>query len=473
MHLPCFNLLPETPMNLPATMRSQTKYLPAVLTAIGAAIMLFSPSPLIKAAVLALLSLAFWATALMPEHITALLFFLLALLFSVTSSNIVFSGFSSTAVWLVFGGLIIGSAVSATGLGARTARAAASWLHGSYLKIISGLAAASLLFSFLMPSAMGRVVLLTPIALSIADHFGFHEGRKGRTGILLAVILGTYIPAFGVLPANVPNMVLAGMAETQYHFSILYGSYLLLHFPILSLVKAVLIVGFILFLYPDQPAVITDQEQSKAEPFSRSERILTIVLLLMLVLWMTDFLHHISPAWIALGGAVLLLLPGVDIVSTAQFNQKIKWSSIIFVAGILGLGNMISKTGLGSAAASTVIKLLPLAKEQDFLNYMSVSTASALAGMAATLPAVPAVFTPLTDSLAQATSLPVQALLMMQVVGFSTIVFPYQAPPIVVGLQMGGEKPLTAAKITLPLALISLFILLPLNYFWWKILDWL
>jgi di/tricarboxylate transporter len=268
-------------------------------------------------------------------------------------------------------------------------------------------------------------------------------------------------------------MVLAGMAETQYHLSILYGTYLLLHFPILGAVKTVLIVGFILFFYPDQPAAHSAQEQSKREPLSRNERILTGVLLLMLALWMTDFLHHISPAWIALGGAVLLLLPGVDIVSTAQFNQKIKWSSIIFVAGILGLGGMISKTGLGGAAASAVIKLLPLAEEQDFLNYMSVSTASALAGMAATLPAVPAVFTPLTDSLAQVTGLEEKVLLMMQAVGFSTIVLPYQAPPIVVGLQIGGEKPLTAAKITLPLALISLLVLLPLNYFWWKILDWL
>ncbi len=460
-------------MNLITTLRNNSKLLPIALSGLGAIMLFCSPSPTIRAAILALLSLSFLATAIMPEYITALLFFWLAMLFSVSTSDVIFSGFSSAAVWLVFGGLIIGSAITSTGLGARAARAAAAWLHGSYFKIISGLVTASLLFSFLMPSAMGRVVLLTPIAISIAEHFGFQEGRKGRTGILLAVILGTYIPAFGILPANVPNMVLAGMAETQYHITFLYGSYLLLHFPFLSLIKTILLTGLILFFYNDEPALVLHDEQRTIEPFSLNERILATVLLVMLCLWMTDFLHHISPAWVALGGAIVLLFPGVNIVSTAQFNQKLNWSSIIFVAGILGVGNMINKSGLGHSIATAVISLLPIAKQQDFINYMSVSTASALVGIVATLPAVPAVFTPLTASLAHATDLPIQTLLMMQVVGFSTIVFPYQAPPIVVGLQMGGEKPLVAAKISIPLALISLFFLLPLNYFWWKFLDWL
>ncbi|MCI5121619.1 MAG: SLC13 family permease [Candidatus Electrothrix sp. AUS4] len=380
---------------------------------------------------------------------------------------------SSAAIWLIFGGLVIGIAISSTGLGARLARSAAILLHGSYLKIISGLVLAGLLFSFLMPSAMGRVVLLTPIALSVADHFGFKEGSRGRIGVLLAIILGTYIPAFGILPANVPNMVLVGMAETQYHISILYGTYLLLHFPLLSLVKAVLIIALIRFLFPDQPVATPAQEEQTKNTFSRNELILSLVLVSMLGLWITDFLHHISPAWVALGGALILLMPGVDIVGKKDFNQKINWGAIVFVAGILGLGGVINHTGLGRSLADGITGLLPLGVHQDFVNYMSVSLASALTGMLTTLPAVPAVLTPLSDSLAQATGLPVQTLLMMQVLGFSTIMLPYQAPPIVVGMQLSGEKLFHAAKICLVLALISVFILLPLNFFWWKLLDWL
>jgi len=459
-------------------LKNHLKFSLALFSIVAATcLLLFSPSILSPAetrvAALTIVTIVFWATGVIPEHITSLLFFLLAMVFSISTPDIIFAGFSSAAVWLIFGGLVIGVAISATGLGKRVADWIATRLHGSYLRIIGGLVAAGVLFSFLMPSAMGRVVLLTPIALAMASHFGFAKGTNGRTGVLLAVILGTFIPAFGILPANVPNMVLIGMAETQYQLSLLYGPYFLLHFPVLTVIKAILIVGLILWFYPDQPVEKTEESTQKTAPLSRNEIILAGALIIMLLLWMTDFIHHISPAWIALAGAVFLLFPGVAIVTKKQFNQNINWASIIFIAGILGLGGMINHSGLGHTLASKIITLLPLAEHHNYINYVSISFASALTGIATTLPGVPAVFTPLSDTLAQTTGLSIETILMMQVLGFSTTILPYQAPPIVIGMQLSGEKFASAAKVCLALAAITALFLLPINFFWWKLLGWL
>jgi len=450
----------------------------ALLSIVGATcLLLFSPAILspteTKVAALTVVTIVFWATGVIPEHITSLLFFLVAMIFSISTPDIIFAGFASAAVWLVFGGLVIGVAISATGLGKRVADGVATHLHGSYLRIIGGLVTAGIVFSFLMPSAMGRVVLLTPIALSIATHFGFEKGTKGRTGVLLAIILGTFIPAFGILPANVPNMILIGMAETQYQLHLLYGPYLLLHFPVLTFIKAILIVGLILWFYPDQPIEVPDKSTQKSVPLSRNEIILASALIIMLLLWMTDFIHHISPAWIALAGAVFLLFPGINIINKKQFNQNINWASIIFITGILGLGGMINHSGLGHTLANRIITLLPLAEQQNFINYVSISFASTLTGLATTLPGVPAVFTPLSDTIAQTTGLSIKTILMMQVLGFSTTILPYQAPPIVIGMQLAGEKFSSAAKVCIALAAITAFFLLPINFFWWKLLGWL
>jgi di/tricarboxylate transporter len=395
------------------------------------------------------------------------------MLFSISTADIVFSGFQSTAVWLIFGGLILGIAINSTGLGKRIGARATLYLHGSYLKIISGLVVAGILFSFLMPSAMGRVVLLTPIGIAIANHFGFSEGTNGRTGILLAIIFGTYFPAFAILPANVPNMVMVGMAETQYRISPLYGSYLLLHFPVLGLLKAALIIGIIVYCYPDQPMENGFKESQQYGKLSREEKKLSITILLLLALWMTDFIHHISPAWVTLAGALFLLLPKFGIISSQQFNQKINWGSLIFVAGILGLGGVINHSGLGKALAGELLSLLPLGQQNEFVNYLSISLASTLTGVATTLPGVPAVFTPLSDSISQATALPIKTVLMMQVVGFSTTIFPYQAPPIIIGMQLSGEKFSSAIKLCLILATLTLIFLLPVNYIWWRLLGWI
>jgi di/tricarboxylate transporter len=448
------------------------RFLFFVLACLGVLLLLLSSAPQGQAGGLALLALVLWATGLLPEHLTALLFFLLAMLLAVAPAEVIFSGFASSALWLVFGGLVLGTAISSTGLGKRLAGSAARLLSGSYLKILAGLVAGSLAFSFLMPSSMGRVVLLTPIALSLAEHFGFTQGSKGRTGILLAVILGSYIPAFAILPANVPNMTLAGLAETQYNFSIFYGTYLLLHFPILGLAKALVLVALLYVFYRDQVLQpVTAKEDAAA--WSPQEILLAIVILLMLGLWMTDFLHRISPAWIALGGALFLLFPKIQLVNQNEFNQKINWTSLLFIAGILGLGAMINYTGLGARGADWLLQKLPLQEDQKFSNYVLISVSAALTGMATTLPAVPAVFTPLSERLAQASGFSIDTVLMLQVVGFSTVVLPYQAPPLVVGLHMSGEKLWNAAKISLLLALISIFVLLPINYLWWKVLDWI
>jgi hypothetical protein len=61
--------------------------------------------------------------------------------------------------------------------------------------------------------------------------------------------------------------------------------------------------------------------------------------------------------------------------------------------------------------------------------------------------------------------------LMTQVIGFSNIIFPYQVPPMVVGMQLGGVKAGNAAKLMFSLVLLSIVVLTPINYLWWLILG--
>jgi di/tricarboxylate transporter len=62
---------------------------------------------------------------------------------------------------------------------------------------------------------------------------------------------------------------------------------------------------------------------------------------------------------------------------------------------------------------------------------------------------------------------------MTQVIGFSTTIFPYQAPPLLIGMQLAQVKLTEAIKLCLYLAVISILLLLPLNYLWWNLLGWL
>ena len=431
------------------------------------------PADVMTAAALAVLALGFWASAVLPEHVTALGFFLFAVLFSVAPPAVVFSGFHSTALWLVFGGLIISVAIKRSGLGARIARTLARRLIGtSYPAIIGGVVAIAALLAFFVPSAMGRILMFAPIVMALAERLGFAPGSRGYTGMVLAACLGTSFAGFTILTGNVPNMVLIGASETLYDFVPAYGAYLLLHFPVTGALKLVMLVGCVCLLFPDHPQPVDDDEEEPL-PDDGSARRLMIILVAALALWSTDFIHHISPAWIALAAAILCLLPRIGMVPPSAFNGEVNYSSFFFVAGILGMGAMIADSGLGDYLAGALIEVAGLVPGENGRNFAVMALTSILLCIVTTVPGVPAVMTPLAGGMAAASGLPLETVLMTQVIGFSTLIFPYQTPPVTVGMQLAGIRHRDALRLMVLMTALTLFVLLPLNFAWWSLLGYL
>ena len=88
----------------------------------------------LRPAVLTVFVITCWATGVLPEHVTALAFFGLAMLFSLAPPEVVFSGFLSASLWLVLSGLIVGVAIIRTGLGAWVAQSVLGWFGTSYVQ---------------------------------------------------------------------------------------------------------------------------------------------------------------------------------------------------------------------------------------------------------------------------------------------------------------------------------------------------
>ncbi|EAU1012619.1 citrate transporter, partial [Salmonella enterica] len=73
-----------------------------------------------------------WATSLLPEFMTALLFFAVAMIAKIAPPEVIFGGFASSAFWLVFSGFVLGIAIRKTGLADRAARVLSSRLTDSW-----------------------------------------------------------------------------------------------------------------------------------------------------------------------------------------------------------------------------------------------------------------------------------------------------------------------------------------------------
>ncbi len=429
-----------------------------------------APAHMMHAAAVLLLTISLWATAVLPEHITGLIFLCLCMLLAIAPANVVFSGFASGTLWLVLGGLVLAEAVRATGLGERMARSLFGRFTLSYVGLISVAAIVALMLAFVMPATLGRVLLLLPIYAAAAQRAGLAPGSPGHVGMSLVAVIVSFQCGVTVLPANAPNLVLAGAAETLYNKPIIYMDYLLLHFPVLGCVKAAIIVALICHLFPAVTAKPAASE--KSVPLSPEERRLSVILACALLLWATDFLHGIRPGWVALGAAIAALMPRIGAVPHTVFPERVKLGSFFYVGAVLGFGALAQESGVGKIMGGAMLGALNIEAGHDFVNFIKLTMLATVTTFFTTNPSQPALLAPLAAQMAEAAGWRIEAALMTMAVGFSLMILPYQAPPVMVGMQVAGITLRQVLRLTVPLAVICIFVLTPLDYLWWRILGY-
>jgi di/tricarboxylate transporter len=79
--------------------------------------------------------------------------------------------------------------------------------------------------------------------------------------------------------------------------------------------------------------------------------------------------------------------------------------------------------------------------------------------------------TALAGDIAGATGLPVETVLMMQVPAYSTPLLPYQVVPVLIAARLGSVSIGTATRFCLLLGAITVALLIPLDYLWWRFLG--
>ena len=379
--------------------------------------------PLFLPSLVVVVTILLWATSLLPEFITALLFFTVAMVAKIAPPDVIFGGFASSAFWLVFSGFVLGVAIRKTGLADRAARALSSRLTESWPLMVSSVVLLSYALAFVMPSNMGRIALLMPVVAAMAKRAGILDGTRAWYGLALAVGFGTFQLSATILPANVPNLVMSGAAEGSYGIHLNYLPYLLLHTPVLGWLKGGVLIALICWLFPGKPHA--PRELTPPEPMSRDEKRLAWMLAVVLAMWVSESWHGIGPAW----------------------------------------------TGIGDAVGEALLHVMPLDPEKPFTSFLALTGITTALNFIMTANGVPALYTTLAQSFSEATQFPLLSVIMIQVLGYSTPLLPYQASPIVVAMALVRVPARAGMLLCLVLAVATYLVLLPLDYAWFNLLG--
>lgn len=402
-----------------------------------------------------------WATAVVPGYLVSLLFFFLAATITTVPLPEIFSGFASSAFWLVFSGGVIGMALQESELSRRIGALLASLTGQSYLRALLVFASLSFVLSLVMPSTFGRIAVLVPIAMGYCDVAGLGRSpnASGRHGILLLVIVASYELAAAVLPANLPNVILAGLLEKAAGLHLSFSEYLYIFLPAGILVRGAILIATSYLMFP--ASVQRNVPTPQAAPLSRHEIRVLFLLSVMLLLWFTDTVHGIAPGWIGLGFSLAYLLTSPsNQASTVTGTQKM--DLLWFVAAIIGLTSLIKHLSLDPMGV-----LEPGGwATNSWAIYAAIVVASIGVCFLVTSNAEPALVSPFVIRVL-GDGLLMKMGLLSQVIGYSTTFLPYQSPPIAFGAALADVKPYVAVRYCLVTAALGVIVVAPTNAIWW------
>jgi len=138
---------------------------------------------------------------------------------------------------------------------------------------------------------------------------------------------------------------------------------------------------------------------------------------------------------------------------------------------VLGVATVLTSSGAGSITANFISHLVSLDGRSASFGFALVSLLSTMIAIPATVVGSIAVVNPLLGGIAVSTGLPIKAGFIAEMTGLQMIFFPFQTVPIMVGLMMGGVPAKSVLRLLVPLALVSLAVILPLQILWLRLVG--
>lgn len=390
--------------------------------------------------------------------------FLCGEIFTGTPLDFVYSTLYVNAIWMALGCFVLGVAAIHCGLVDRLAHWMIAQTGFSYASLIVGLMITGFLLSLVIPFAFARIFLILPIVIALADELGYQRTSRGRTGLLFGGIIGSLVPSYAILPATVSSIILQGSAEKLFSIEFSYAEFFIANFPALALPAALLAMALLIFLFREQPS--DRPAPTPASPLTARERWTLVIAGAAAALWATDPFHLLPVTWIAIGAAVLCLLPGIGPLRDVPVSRFVRARTWLCLIGVIGAVTVFNLSGAGEAVSAALAGNLEFSRGANAETYAVLVGLAVVTSVIFTVQAAPAVFAILAKDIGLATGWPIEGVLMTQVAAWVLLILPYALPALMVALRACGLRYRDVLSFVGLYGVIGAVTILPLQ-FWW------
>jgi len=345
----------------------------------------------------------------------------------------------------------------------------------TYPRILLGLIVTDFALTFIIPSGIARVVIMAAVALGLIEAFGMGPGSNIGRGMFLII---TYTAGVfdKMIIAGAASITARGAIERFGGVEVLWSRWFFAYLPC-DIITILIAWRLTLWLYPPERATLSsdtgylDTEIRKMGPLSQLEKRAALLMFMAIALWLTDFLHHISPSVIGLGIGLLAVVPGVGVLTIEDLKRQ-NYLIVFFVAAAVSMGEVLIQTrGLDLLTNIMFARIEPLVTNvwgstivlfwSAFVYHIFLASEVSMLGTSI----------PLLMNFAKSHGIDPLALGMVWTYAAGGKLFVYQSGVLVVGYSYGFFQSKDLLRIGLWLTLVQFLILLLLVPFYWPLIG--
>jgi solute carrier family 13 (sodium-dependent dicarboxylate transporter), member 2/3/5 len=288
-----------------------------------------------------------WITRALDYTVTGLIGCFLFWALGVVRFPVAFSGFANDTAWFLFSALLLGLFARRSGVARRLAYLVMLRIGTTYPRILLGLIVTDFLLTFIVPSGVARLVIMAAVALGLIEAFRAQTGSNVARGMFLVLTYTANIFDKMII-AGAGSITARGLIEKVGGVEVLWSAWFIAFLPC-SILTVLAAWWLTLKMYPPETVSLEGgrdyllDELRKMGPWSELEKRSALLLGVAVVLWLTDFVHHIPPPVIGMGVCLFALLPHVGILE-AEDLRKLNYMPMFLVATAVSMGAALEAT---------------------------------------------------------------------------------------------------------------------------------
>ncbi|MEM6805788.1 MAG: DASS family sodium-coupled anion symporter [Bacteroidota bacterium] len=428
--------------------------------------------------------ICWWLTEALYIAIPALLPLTIFPLLGVMDIKTVAANYSSPIVYLFFGGFVIALALEKVQLHKRIALSIIK-LTGTHANgVILGFMLATALMSMWISNTASTVVML-PIALSVIkllidDQDGFTKGEQSfALAIMLGIAFSANIGGMATLIGTPPNSVMAGFLENEFQITISFVNWMIMGVPLAVILLGVNYFVITKIFYPNklgnmaQSARVIEDELEKLGSIRKEEKFVLGIFFLTALAWilraslnnwfpnlnLTDTSISMISAMAML--SIPLSLNKGNFTLVWEDTKHLPWGILLLFGGGLALANGLSQAGIIDLIGKTIA-------EKEGLSVLAVSSLLIFVMLFMTElmsnVALVAIFSPVVAGIAMGMDVPVTHMIIPIALASScAFMLPMSTPPNAIVFASGHIRVYQMARVGIILNLISILILILLS----------